>query len=286
VWEVGTTNVLEEIAALGASNQSVALSPDERLLAVGGSDGALRLWDLKNHCLVKQWSASHFPIWGVQFLDGGRTLLSGAMPPGWQTELKRWEAGSWKELSFGSMDLEACFGLAQSPDQQLFAVSYSYKPVRLWEAASGRLKATLGTDGGFTPAFSPDGRLVAAALRTAGAQVWEVDSGRRVAVLQQLGVGTQCANFSPDGKRLVAGSWAASETKCTIHIWDYAVERELLRLSSQDRSTGWVQFSPDGNTLLAVSWSGLATLWHAPSWAEIEAAEKAEGMGERETVRQ
>jgi hypothetical protein len=31
--------------------------------------------------------------------------------------------------------------------------------------------------------------------------------------------------------------------------------------------------SPDGK-LLALNWHGLAELWHAPSWAEIEAAEK------------
>ena len=68
------------------------------------------------------------------------------------------------------------------------------------------------------------------------------------------------------------------EATLTVHIWDYLVERELLSLDSQDRSTGWIHFSPDGNTLLAVSWHGLAELWHAPSWAEIEAAETRESV--------
>ena len=35
-----------------------------------------------------------------------------------------------------------------------------------------------------------------------------------------------------------------------------------------------LSFSPDGNTLAATSLNGNAHLWHAPSWAEIEAAEK------------
>jgi WD40 repeat protein len=93
-------------------------------------------------------------------------------------------------------------------------------------------------------------------------------------VLQQLEGGTQCAAFSPDGKRVAAGSWGTVESKPTVHIWDYMVERELLSLKSQDRATGSIQFSPDGNTLLAVGWYGLTELWHVPSWAEVEAEEK------------
>jgi WD40 repeat protein len=116
VWEVGTTNAIERISTLGANNQSLALSPDERLLAVGGCDGTIKVWDLKNQRLVKQWRPyGPFPVLVIRFLDGGKTLLSGAMPPGCLAETKRWEVGSWKELSFGSMDLETCFGLTQSP---------------------------------------------------------------------------------------------------------------------------------------------------------------------------
>jgi WD40 repeat protein len=279
VWEVGTTNALEQISTLGTNNQSVALSPDDGLLAVGGCDGTIKVWDLKNQRLVKQWRPyGPFPVLVTEFLDGGKSLLSGAMPPGWLIEFRRWKVGSWKELSFGSMDLETCFGLTQSPDQQFFATTYESRPVKIWEAASGRLKATLGFLGGFTPVFSPDGHLVAAALRDAGTQVWEVGSGRRVAVLQELAAPTQSAAFSPDGKRVAAGSWGMREATLTVHIWDYLVERELLSLDSQDRSTGCIQFSPDGNTLLAVSWHGLAELWRAPSWAEIEAAEKGQGV--------
>jgi hypothetical protein len=33
-------------------------------------------------------------------------------------------------------------------------------------------------------------------------------------------------------------------------------------------------FSPDGNTLVATCLTGVAYFWRAPSWEEIEAAEK------------
>ena len=37
-----------------------------------------------------------------------------------------------------------------------------------------------------------------------------------------------------------------------------------------------VAFSPDGNVLGSVNGNGILHLWRAPSWAEIEAAERKE----------
>ena len=39
-----------------------------------------------------------------------------------------------------------------------------------------------------------------------------------------------------------------------------------------------LRFSPDGNTLAATALGGMAHLWRAPSWEEIEAAEKKQGI--------
>jgi WD40 repeat protein len=53
-----------------------------------------------------------------------------------------------------------------------------------------------------------------------------------------------------------------------------ATHRELLALQAQGQFFMGLSFSPDGNTLIAVSLDGVVSLWRAPSWAEIEAAEK------------
>ncbi len=271
IWEAGTTNALERISALGTKNQGVALSADQRLLAVGGCDGTIKIWDLKSHSLTREWQPHAIPVYRLHFLDCGKSLLSGCAGGG--ADLKRWEVGSWRELSFGPVDREGVYGVTVSPDQKLLVLSYTDKPVKVWDAATGRLQAALGSEGGFTPNFSADGRLLTAAVRSS-AKVWEVGSWRRVAVLQQLGSGTMAANLSADGRRVAAGSIETDASVPTVHIWDPLVERELLSLRSLDRWTGWVEFSPDGNTLLAVSWFGLTEMWRAPSWEEIAAAEK------------
>jgi WD40 repeat protein len=277
IWEVPTAAEIHPIPALGMGNLSVALSPDQRLLAVGSVDGTLKIWDLQRRFVVGQWQAHHLPIFRMEFLDGGRSLFSVATPADFNSELKRWEVGSWRPLPVGVADVEWCWGLAQSPDQRFLALSYGIKPVKVWDSASGRLEATLGSGKGFCPRFSHDGRLLAAAfLGSAG--IWEVGSWRQVAEIQQSAIGAYSVAFSPDDERLVTGTIVPENVPSAVSIWDYRVERELLTLKVDvpwTPWTGWTEFSPDGNTLLAVSWSGTVKLWHAPSWAEIEAAEKA-----------
>jgi eukaryotic-like serine/threonine-protein kinase len=287
VWDVLAAKESERIPALGINNQSVAVSLNKGLLAVGTLDGKVKIWHLQRRCLLGQWQAHRFPIIALQFLDGGRSLLSAAVTPDLNNELKRWEVGSWRELSMSPADLGMCWGLAQSPDQRLLVLTYGAKPVKVWNNASGRLEAALGSEGGFCPRFSHDGRLIAAALRYR-ARVWEVGSWRQVAEIEQRASGTYSVAFSPDDQRLVTGSLVGENVQSAVSIWDYTVERELLTLKAEDSWvpwTAWTDFSPDGNSLLAVSWSGAVKLWHAPSWAEIEAEEKAEGKRERETGR-
>jgi WD40 repeat protein len=59
-----------------------------------------------------------------------------------------------------------------------------------------------------------------------------------------------------------------------VKLWDQVTHRELLTLQGAGQYFVNLTFSPDGNTLAAVSLDGMAHLWRAPSWAEIEAAEK------------
>ncbi len=277
IWDVATTREIDRIPALGTNNISVALSPDERLLAVGGLDGTLKICDLNSRAVVKTWRPYRDRVIKLCYLDRATKLVSSAVGPGFRTDLKRWEVGSWREIPFSTGDVAFCLGVAQSPDQRHFALIYASKPVEVLDCASGRLEATLGCEGGMTPVFSQDGRFIAAALRRR-AGVWEVGSWRPMAMLEMTADNTYSVALSPDGGRLAVGSLVRGNSQPALRLWDYVVERELLRLYNHGPFTGWIEFSPDGNSLLAVSWSGegfgVAKLWRAPSWAEIEAAEK------------
>jgi WD40 repeat protein len=75
--------------------------------------------------------------------------------------------------------------------------------------------------------------------------------------------------FSPDGKRLAAGSNGEE----AVRLWDTETWQEVLTLSGAGSRISGVKFSPDGRHLLAINDAGLAHLWTAPTWQEIAAEE-------------
>ena len=276
VWDVATASEVQRIPALGTNNFSLALSPDQRLLVVGGFDGMIKVWDLQHERLVKQFRPHQIPIYGVLFFDQGKTLVSFAMLTHRKVEVKRWDVASWQSIPFGPIDVDWAYGLAQSPDRRLLAVGYTGKPpLKLWDWASGELKRVLvsGSGGSFAPVFSTDGRLLAAPVN-GEARVWDASSWREVAALKVHANSVISVAFSPDGKRLVTGGSIGGQLQPALQVWDYVGQRELICLDAVGNWTMWTGFSPDGNTLAALSWDGVADLWHAPSWEEIEAAEK------------
>jgi len=87
--------------------------------------------------------------------------------------------------------------------------------------------------------------------------------------------GVHGIRFSPDGKSLASSSGARE----AIKIWHVETGQELLTLRGKGSLLSHIEFVDDGNALLAGSagQKGTWQIWRGPSWAEIDAAEKAQG---------
>ena len=70
--------------------------------------------------------------------------------------------------------------------------------------------------------------------------------------------------FSPDGKRLVTGSWDQ-----TAKVWEAASGRELLTLKGHSAPIWCVALSPDGQRIVTGSWDQTAKVWDAASGREL-----------------
>jgi WD40 repeat protein len=275
IWDVTTATASERIPALGTNNLSVALSPDQHRLAVGSADGTLKIWDLATQAMVKEWQPHTIPIYKLCFLEGGRSLLSVAMIFHQRVEAKRWDAVSWRELPFRGWGTEPLYGFGLSADLRFLALPVG-EGLKIWNCAADRQEMILAGAGGMS-AFSFDGRLIAAVSDT-GAGVWELASQRQLSLLEVLPArGVTSLAFSLDDKRLVTGFAGGGVLQPGLRVWDYQIGRDLLGLYNQGIWVSWTEFSPDGNTLLGLTWYGAVNLYRAPSWAEIESAEKGKG---------
>jgi WD40 repeat protein len=120
-------------------------------------------------------------------------------------------------------------------------------------------------------ALSPDGKTLAAASENGTVELWDTRTLTREALLHGVLLGYHSVAISPDGERVAAGSNGQE----AIKIWDLHSHEEVATLAGQGSFFADVKFSPDGNTISARNWNGVIHFWTAPSWEQIEAAEKS-----------
>src|SRR6185436_5127314 len=75
--------------------------------------------------------------------------------------------------------------------------------------------------------------------------------------------------FSPDGRTLATGGDDA-----TIKLWNLASRQQTATLRGHTGPVDGLAFSRDGTLLASCSGDGTARLWRAPTFKEIERAEK------------
>ncbi|HEY4854167.1 MAG TPA: AAA family ATPase [Streptosporangiaceae bacterium] len=253
--------------------QSVALSPDQRTLAAGSSDHAVRLWDVTTpgqpHALATL-TGSTSDVYSVAFSPDGHTLAAA----GGEKTVRLWDVTRPSHPVLLGQPLtgpsNTVYSVAFSPDGHTLAAGSADHTVRLWDVSqptAPHMIATLAGPAGYvySVAFSPDRRTLAAGSADKTVRLWDVTAPSDPIPLGPPLTGPAqtvfAVAFSPDGRTLAVGSADRS-----VRLWNVAHPARAVRLgrplTGPTSFVYSVAFSPDGNSLAVGSADGSVRLWN------------------------
>jgi WD40 repeat protein len=251
----------------GYTVESVAWSPDGKLLAIGNRDQT-DLWDPLSDSLLHTLTGHDGLVESVAWSPDGKLLATGSR----DRTIRLWDpVSSLPHTLEGHTD--SVGSVAWSPDGKLLATGSNDQTIRLWDPVSGRLLRILTGHADWieSVAWSSDGKLLATGSRDRTIQLWDPVSGRLLRTLTGHADSVRSVAWSPDGKLLATGS-----NDQTIRLWNPVSGRLLHTLEGHADWVRSVAWSPDGKLLASHSYkddfltlNDDVSIWRTDTWETV-----------------